>query len=66
MSTTPSKSTKTVMTAARKRPLVPKPGHLAAAFDAAYQRELAQRSDGASAEACLWAAAHALARTDGR
>ena len=32
---------------------------LAEAFALAYQRELAQRSDGASAEACLWAAAHA-------
>ena len=32
---------------------------LAEAFALAYRRELAQRSDGASAEACLWAAAHA-------
>ncbi|MEO5770857.1 MAG: glycogen/starch/alpha-glucan phosphorylase [Burkholderiaceae bacterium] len=32
---------------------------LAEAFARAYQRELAQRSDGESAEACLWAAAHA-------
>ena len=36
-----------------------KPASLAQAFHAAYQRELAQRSDGASPEACLWAAAHA-------
>ena len=32
---------------------------LAPAFQAAYRRELAQRSDGASPEACLWAAAQA-------
>ena len=32
---------------------------LAQAFAAAYRRELAQRSDGENAEACLWAAAHA-------
>ncbi len=36
-----------------------KPASLAQAFGAAYQRELAQRSDGATTEACLWAAAHA-------
>ena len=58
MSTISSKGTKTVASAAPKRPLAPK-GPLAAAFDAAYQRELAQRCDGASAEACLWAAAQA-------
>ena len=32
---------------------------LAQAFHTAFQRELAQRSDGASVDACLWAAAHA-------
>jgi len=36
-----------------------KPESLAQAFHGAYQRELAQRSDGAAPEACLWAAAHA-------
>jgi len=41
-------------------PVTSAPSHpLAQAFRAAYLRELAQRSDGASAEACLWAAAHA-------
>jgi starch phosphorylase len=45
--------------AARKRAAAPKAAALAQAFKAAYERELAQRSDGATAEACLWAAAHA-------
>ena len=58
MPTNLTKGTKTVTTAAPKRALAPT-GLLAAAFDAAYRRELAQRSDRASAEACLWAAAHA-------
>ncbi len=45
--------------AARKRTASVKPPSLAQAFQAAYQRELAQRSDTASPEAGLWAAAHA-------
>ena len=43
----------------RKRAVAAQAPGLAPAFQAAYQRELATRSDGASAEACLWAAAHA-------
>ena len=43
----------------RKRAVAALAPDLAPAFQAAYQRELATRSDGASAEACLWAAAHA-------
>ena len=43
----------------RKRAVAAQAPDLAPAFQAAYQRELATRSDGASAEACLWAAAHA-------
>jgi len=43
----------------RKRAVAAQAPSLAPAFQAAYQRELATRSDGASAEACLWAAAHA-------
>ncbi|MES2958109.1 MAG: glycogen/starch/alpha-glucan phosphorylase [Pseudomonadota bacterium] len=50
----PAKTLKPSSTVPRKQ--VP---DLAAAFEAAYQSELAQRSDAASAEACLWAAAHA-------
>ena len=42
----------------RKRAAAKAPS-LAQAFRAAYQRELAQRSDGPSPEASLWAAAHA-------
>ena len=49
----------TSSTAPRKPASPVKPPSLALAFEAAYRRELAQRSDGASAEACLWAAAHA-------
>ena len=45
--------------AARKRAASPLAPNLAQAFQVAYQRELAQRSDAASPEAGLWAAAHA-------
>ncbi len=45
--------------AARKRAASPKAPNLAQAFQLAYQRELPQRSDAASPEAGLWAAAHA-------
>ena len=46
-------------TAPRKPVGAAKSASLAPAFQAAYRRELAQRSDGASPEACLWAAAQA-------
>jgi starch phosphorylase len=49
----------TPSTTPRKPAAAVKAPSLAHAFQAAYQRELAQRSDGASADACLWAAAHA-------
>jgi starch phosphorylase len=49
----------TPATTPRHSPSAVEAPSLAHAFQAAYQRELAQRSDGASADACLWAAAHA-------
>ena len=46
-------------TSSKARAKAPSATSLAESFGAAYRRELAQRSDGSSAEACLWAAAHA-------
>ncbi len=51
--------TKSAATAPRARAAASHPADLARAFQDTYRRELEQRSDGPSAEACLWAAAHA-------
>ncbi len=59
MNPPPRVPTKSAATAPRERPAAGNPADLARAFRATYKRELAQRSDGPSAEACLWAAAHA-------
>jgi glycogen phosphorylase len=53
--TTPAKSAKAAPKSATKKPGATLP----VAFRAAYARELAQRTDTASPEAVLWAAAHA-------
>jgi glycogen phosphorylase len=59
MNTPASKSAPSTPRTPRTRAAAPKATGLAQAFKAAYQRGLAQRSDGATADACLWAAAHA-------
>ena len=58
-STAKSKSKTPTRVTARKRAAGVKAPSLAQAFQIAYRRELAQRSDEASPEAALWAAAHA-------
>ena len=57
--TAKSKSKTPTRVTARKRAAGVKAPSLAQAFQIAYRRELAQRSDDASPEAALWAAAHA-------
>jgi len=59
MNPTPAKSMSPSPVAPRKRAASVEAANLAHAFQAAYRRELAQRSDGSSPEASLWAAAHA-------
>ena len=56
---TPAPAPAPAVAAARKRTTPAKAPNLTQAFQAAYARELAQRSDAASPEAGLWAAAHA-------